>query len=390
MNMAPFSTSCIQISTAAIRNNIAFLHKTMGDKVCLSSVVKGNAYGHGISTYVPLAEAAGVTHFSVFSDEEAWQVKAVCRPDTEVMIMGQVSDSGLDWAIKNDVSFFVFDFPRLEKAIARAHAIGKSARIHLEIETGMNRTGFQLKAMPELIVLLKKNKAYLQLEGLCTHYAGAESITNFVRVKQQIEQFKLAQAQFKQARLKVRRHHTACSAAALMYPETRMDMVRIGILQYGFWPSPEVKLRFLGPLEGAKTKADPLKRCMRWTSEVMSVQEVAAGQFIGYGTHFLAQKKMRVATVPVGYSHGYARSLSNQGRVLIGSHEAAVIGVVNMSLMLVDVTAHKHIQIGDEVVLIGKNGKKAITVASFGELSHQLNYELLTRMPLNIARKPVA
>ncbi|MDP2188433.1 MAG: alanine racemase [Sphingobacteriaceae bacterium] len=390
MNQAPFSTSCIQISTAAIRSNIHFLRKTMGNKVCLSSVVKGNAYGHGISTYVPLAEAAGVTHFSVFSDEEAWQVKAVCRPSTEVMIMGQVSDSGLDWAIKNDVSFFVFDFARLDKTIARARFLGKAARIHLEIETGMNRTGFQLTALPTLLALLKQNKTHLVLEGLCTHYAGAESITNFVRVKQQIEQFKLAQAQFKQARLKVRRHHTACSAAALMYPETRMDMVRIGILQYGFWPSPEVKLRFLGPLEGAKTKADPLKRCMRWTSEVMSVQEVAAGEFIGYGTHYLAQKKMRVATVPVGYSHGYARSLSNQGRVLIGSHEAAVIGVVNMSLMLVDVTAHKHIQIGDEVVLIGKNGKKAITVASFGELSHQLNYELLTRMPLNIARKPVA
>ncbi len=390
MNQAPFSTSCIQISTAAIRNNIAFLRKTMGNKVCLSSVVKGNAYGHGISTYVPLAEAAGITHFSVFSDEEAWQVKAVCRPETEVMIMGQLSDSGLDWAIKNDVSFFVFDFPRLEKAIERARIFAKAARIHIEIETGMNRTGFQLKELPELIAILKQNKSHLVLEGLCTHYAGAESITNFVRVKQQIAQFKQAQALFRQARLKARRQHTACSAAALMYPETRMDMVRIGILQYGFWPSPEVKLRFLGPLASTKTKSDPLKRCMRWTSEVMSVQEVAAGQFIGYGTHYLAQKKMRVATVPVGYSHGYARSLSNQGKVLIGSNEAAVIGVVNMSLMLVDVTAHKHIQIGDEVVLIGKNGQKAITVASFGELSHQLNYELLTRMPLNIERKAVS
>lgn len=390
MSQAPFSTSCIQISTAAIRNNIHFLRKTMGDKVCLSSVVKGNAYGHGIATYVPLAEAAGVTHFSVFSDEEAWQVQQVCRPNTEIMIMGQLSEAGLDWAIKTGVSFFVFDFPRLEKALEVARATGKQARIHLEIETGMNRTGFQMKALPALIAALKKNKSHLVLEGLCTHYAGAESIANYVRVKQQIELFKQAQAQFRQARLKVKRHHTACSAAALMYPETRMDMVRIGILQYGFWPSPEVKLRFLGPIEHAKTKPDPLKRCMRWTSEVMSLQDVAAGQFIGYGTHYLAQKKMRVATVPVGYSHGYARSLSNQGKVLIGTNEAPVIGVVNMSLMLVDVSAMKQVQIGDEVVLIGKNGQKAITVASFGELSHQLNYELLTRMPLNIERKAVS
>jgi len=306
------------------------------------------------------------------------------------MIMGQLSDAGLDWAIRTGVSFFVFDFPRLEKTIAKAREIGKPALIHIEIETGMNRTGFQIKALGALIALLKQNKAHLVLEGLCTHFAGAESTSNFVRVKQQIEQFKLAQAQFRQARLKVRRHHTACSAAALMYPETRMDMVRIGILQYGFWPSPEVKLRFLGRLDYAKTKPDPLKRCIRWTSEVMSMQEVAAGQFIGYGTHYLAQKKMKVAAIPVGYSQGYARSLSNQGKVLVGKSEASVIGVVNMSLMLVDVTAIKQVQIGDEVVLIGKNGHKAITVASFGELSHQLNYELLTRMPLNIERKAVS
>lgn len=390
MTQAPFSTSCIQISRAAVNNNIRFLRKTLGEKVCLSSVVKGNAYGHGIRTFVPLAEAAGIQHFSVFSDEEAWQVKAVCHASSEIMIMGQLSEDGLAWAIDHEVSFFVFDFSRLHRAIQIAKSHQKKARIHLEVETGMNRTGFQLNDFAKLISLLKANKSHLILEGLCTHFAGAESITNYVRIQSQMAQFKQAQLQFRQARLKVRRFHTACSAAALMYPETRMDLVRIGILQYGFWPSPEVKLRFLGPANHPNSTSDPLKRCLRWTSTVMSLQAVEAGQFIGYGTHFLAQQKMLVATVPVGYSHGYARSLSNQGKVLIGQHEVPVIGVVNMSLMLVDVSALKQVDVGDEVVLIGKNGHKAITVASFGELSQQLNYELLTRMPLNIERKAVA
>lgn len=386
MSQNPFSTSSIQVSAGHIKNNIQYLRKLLGKKILISGVVKGNAYGHGIETYVPLAEAAGLQHFSVFSDEEAWEVKQVCQTSTEVMIMGQVSAAGLRWCIEEDVSFFVFDIARLTAAVRLAVELGRKARIHIEIETGMNRTGFRAADLPALISFIRKNKGTLILEGLCTHFAGAESVTNYLRIKEQIALYDDARKAFKRAKIEFKHLHTACSAAALMYPETRLDMVRIGILQYGFWPSPEVKLRILGPATPGKPRPDPLQRCMRWTSKVMSVQAVPAGQFIGYGTHFLAQRNMRVATVPVGYSHGYARSLSNLGQVLLRGQLAKVVGVVNMSLMIIDVTHIKSIKEGDEVVLIGKNGRKAITVASFGELSNQLNYELLTRMPRNIPR----
>jgi alanine racemase len=389
MNMAPFSTSCIEISAQAIKSNHDYLRKTMGKEVLLSAVVKGNAYGHGISTYIPLAEKAGYRHFSVFSDEEAWEVKAVCRPDTELLIMGQISEQGLAWCIQEDIGFFVFDFERLRASIQLAEAIGKAARIHIELETGMNRTGFRPDQLPELKSLLRTHRKLLAFEGLCTHFAGAESVTNYLRIKEQITLFHEGRRSFARAKIHFKQLHTACSAAALMFPETRMDMVRIGILQYGYWPSPEVKLRILGPQTPGKPRLDPLKRCIRWTSRVMSLQRVQAGDFVGYGTHFLAQRNMLLATVPVGYSQGYARSLSNQGRVIVRSQEVAVIGVVNMSLMIVDVSGIKNVQAGDEVVLIGRNGRKAVTVASFGEMSNQLNYELLTRMPRNIPRKAV-
>lgn len=390
MNQNPFSTSCIQVSASHVKNNIQYLRKLLGKKLLISGVVKGNAYGHGIETYVPLAETAGLQHFSVFSDEEAWEVKQVCKKNTEVMIMGQVSPQGLRWCIEASVSFFVFDLDRLSSAVGLAAELGLPARVHIEIETGMNRTGFRAAELPALVSYLRKNKAHLVLEGLCTHFAGAKSVTNYLRIKEQIALFEEARKTFKRAKIDFKHYHTACSAAALMYPETRLDMVRIGILQYGFWPSPEVKLRILGPATPGKPRPDPLQRCMRWTSKVMSLQAVPAGQFIGYGTHFLAQRNMRVATIPVGYSHGYARSLSNLGQVLLRGQLAKVVGVVNMSLMIVDVTHIKTVKEGDEVVLIGKNGRKAITVASFGELSNQLNYELLTRMPRNIPRVAIA
>ena len=160
-------------------------------------------------------------------------------------------------------------------------------------------------------------------------------------------------------------------------------MVRIGIMQYGFWPSDETLINYLSKKE---EKVDPLQRVISWKSKVMSTKEVNTGEFIGYGTTYLAHKKMKIATIPVGYAHGFSRSLSNQGRVLIKGKRVGVVGIVNMNLMTVDVTDIPEIQKGDEVVLIGKQGDLAISVASFSELSNQLNYELLTRLPYKIPR----
>ena len=178
--------------------------------------------------------------------------------------------------------------------------------------------------------------------------------------------------------------HSACSAASVMFPETRMDMVRIGIMQYGLWPSPEV---FVNYLNSKKNKIDPLKRVITWKSTVMSVKKVNIGDFIGYGTSFLAERKMKIAVVPIGYSHGYSRSLSNQGRVLINGQRCIVVGSVNMNMMTVDVTDIDNVKKDDEVVLIGKQEELTVSVASFSDFSNQLNYELLTRIAKTIPRK---
>ena len=179
------------------------------------------------------------------------------------------------------------------------------------------------------------------------------------------------------------KRHTACSAAAMSYLKSRMDMVRIGIMQYGFWSSRET---FIGYINNKEEKADPLHRIIRWKSHVMSTKSVKAGEFIGYGTSYLAQRDMKIATIPVGYSHGFSRGLSNQGRVLIHGNRIGVIGIVNMNLITVDITNIPEIKKGDEAVLIGTQGDLTISVASFSELSNQLDYELLTRLNHNIPR----
>ncbi|WP_369765234.1 alanine racemase [Flavobacterium sp. WC2429] len=378
------TNSIIELNKKAYQKNISFLKNTFGKKVLLSSVVKGNAYGHGIKEFVLMAYECGVTHFSVFDVEEAKIVKATLADKAIIMVMGLVQDEDMEWVVANHVEFFVFDKSRLTKATRVAKKLHKKAILHIEVETGMNRTGFEKKELNSIIAFLKKEKEYLIFKGLCTHYAGAESIANYYRVEKQIKRFDEIYQYLWDNDLKPEIKHSACSAASIMFPKTRMDMVRIGIMQYGLWPSPEV---FVNYLNSKKSKIDPLHRVITWKSSIMSVKKVNIGDFIGYGTSFLAERKMKIAVVPIGYSHGYSRSLSNQGRVLINGQRCIVVGSVNMNMMTVDVTDIETVKKEDEVVLIGTQEDLTVSVASFSDFSNQLNYELLTRISKTIPRK---
>jgi alanine racemase len=378
------ATSKIYLDSKALKANLKFLRKRFGSITRFSSVVKSNAYGHGIEPFISMAESEGIDHFSVFSAEEALRVYKAAVTDPDIMVMGWLDNTEMEWIINNEIEFYIFEIQRLEKAISISRKLGKRARVHLEVETGMNRTGLEKEAIKKAVQLLKDHPAELDLYGICTHYAGAESIANYYRIRQQMKHFRGIKEQFQREGLTPRMYHSACSAAAFNYPSTRMDLVRIGIAQYGFWPSRETFIQYI---HSNPKKKDPLKRIMSWKSEIMSIKEVNTGEFISYGTSYLAQEPKRIAIVPVGYAHGYNRSLSNQGRVLIGGNRVGVIGLVNMNMLIADISYVTDTKIGDEVVLIGHQGDLEITVASFSEISEQLNYELLTRLPANIERE---
>lgn len=376
-------TSQIEISKSAFVHNLRFIDEIIGKDTQYSSVVKGNAYGHGIDQFVPLAFQCGVRHFSVFSADEAFRVKAVTGGGATIMIMGMIDNDQLEWAIENGIEFFVFDMDRLEQAVVTAQRIGKPAKVHIEIETGMNRTGFSKKGFQHVLHYLRVAEPHLEVKGLCTHYAGAESIANYHRIKRQQRLYNSALKKMKDFGVNPQYLHTACSAASIRYPKTHMDLVRIGILQYGFFPSRETLIYYLTK---RKEHEYPLERLISWKSKVMDVKTVKTGEFIGYGTSYLANNDMKIATVPVGYSHGFSRVLSNQGKVLIHGQRHGVIGTVNMNMMSIDVTHLDNVKKGDEVVIIGKQGDMEISVSSFSEYSDQVNYELLTRLPSNIPR----
>lgn len=181
--------------------------------------------------------------------------------------------------------------------------------------------------------------------------------------------------------------HIACSAAALAYKDTVYDMVRIGVAQYGFWPSPDIYYMHLQEI--GKQSDGALKRIFTWKTDVMDVRDVDAGEFIGYGTSYQASQNMKVAVMPLGYSNGYPRAQSNIGHVLIKGKKVQIVGLINMNLFMVDVSHLSDVQVGDEVVLVGRQNNNTINISSFSQVTQLLNNEMLSRLPAAIPRRIV-
>ena len=353
----------------------------------MSAVVKANAYGHGIPQMTVMLERCGVHHFSVASAHEAEEVLEHCSENCKIMIMGILYDEDLAWAIENDIEFYVFDYGRLPKILEVAKSVGKQAVIHVEVETGTNRTGMERKSFSKTITWLKRHKRHVRFEGVCTHIGGAETFNNEFKIKPQISRFQDILKELKKKNFTPKYRHMACSAAALAYPQTRLDMVRIGVSIYGFWPSSDIYYAHLRAT--GKNKDTPLKRIITWKTDVMDIKQVNEGDFIGYGTAYQALHEMKIAVIPLGYSNGYSRALSNKGYVLIKGKKAPIVGLVNMNLFMVDISHIPNVQINDEVVLLGKQKNGVIRVSSFTDRTQLLNNEMLSRLPAAIPRKIV-
>lgn len=376
-------SSWIELDEDRLRRNLRFLRRAMGKGPTFCSVVKGNAYGHGIAEFVPMAERSGVRQFAVFGAQEAFEVLSVASRRSQVMIMGQLDAADVLWAVENGVSFFVFDLSRLDVALRAARKVGRPARVHLEVETGLHRTGLTERGLRAAMRRMATRADRVELRGVCTHLSGAESSANFYRITEQIEVFRRRSALLGPDVAR----HVACSAAVFSYPQAIHDMVRVGIAQYGYWPSEETRMFYLrsGP-ERARRERSRLARVMTWKSRIMSLNSVPAGAFVGYGLGHQVLHRSRIAIVPVGYAHGLPRAQSDGGRVLVHGRPCPIVGSVSMNSHTIDVTDVDGVKVGDEVVLIGEQDDAEISVGAFGERTHVLNYEVLARLSTKIPR----
>lgn len=380
-------SSLITLNEKSVQNNINFLKKKLGKKVKISAVVKANAYGHGIEQIVPLFEKHGIDHYSVFYFNEALRVSKSLSKDTTIMIMGWISDSHLQQTIQNGYEFYIFNLDRLLKTLEIARKLQIAAKIHLEVETGMNRTGLNIEEFNEAIRIIKENPDHIEVVGFCTHLAGAESISNHYRIQKQLKKYFKLLNSLDSNDIKPKFKHVANSAAAFVYPASRLDLVRIGIMIYGFWSSTETFIQYL---ERKVNKNDPLERILGWKTQIMATKKIKAGEFVSYGLSYLAQNDIVTAVLPIGYAGGYIRSLSNKGQVLLRGQLCRVIGLVNMNMLIIDISHVPDAVIGDEVVIIGRQGDLEIKVSAFSDISNKLNYEVLANLPPQIDRKILA
>jgi len=370
----------IEVSRSALRYNAAELRRVIGSRVKLMAVVKSNAYGHGTDEVVR-AVGAAADWFGVDSLPEALAVRRA-GSKKPVLILGYTRLDQLKEAWRQGFSLTVYNRQTIER-LARIAAAAKPAKLHLKIETGTSRQGILPSELAGLARLVARRKN-LVLEGVSTHYANIEDTSDPTYALSQLRRFKEALAVLAGLGLQPPLRHTACSAAALLYPETRFDLARTGISLYGLWSS-EVTRKSL-----ADAGADiDLRPALTWKTVVAQVKELPKGTPVSYGLTERLDKDSTVAVLPVGYWDGFDRRLSSVGEVLIRGRRAKILGRVCMNMCVVDVSGVKGVKPEDEVVLLGRQGRDRISAEEFAGRIHSINYEAVTRINSTLPRRLV-
>lgn len=356
----------IEISKAALLNNIEQIKKRIPKKTKYIAVIKSNAYGHGILQVVNTIKSK-VDAFGVYDFNDAILLREKKITKT-ILMMGRVFESQLSAAVKNNIEVSVSTLDILETS--------KKVKIHICVDTGLGRDGFISGDMEKALELLAKNKN-IEVKGLYTHFAAPDESAYNPYTKKQIEKLNVWKEALKKIGLTPATHISSTAGAFINEFDCCLDAVRIGGGTYGLWSSNEVYLR-----SKTKTKLIPV---LSWKSTVTEIKSLSRGCNISYGCTFSLKRDSKVAILPVGYFDGIPRIASAKGYVMINGVKAPQLGRVTMNMIVVDVTDVKKIKIGDEAIIIGKG----VTAEDWGFWSGSFNYEITTRINSNIPRKLV-
>lgn len=375
-------TNWIEISAEAYRRNIAFFRSKIRNNADIAVVIKANGYGHGMIEMARFAESSGINIFCVNSLAEALELRKAGLPQ-RVIVLGPVVVHSLETAVMNDIECVCYNTGSLLELQRSAQKRNKKAFIHLKIETGTNRQGIRGSELSAFIGELKKCQDVI-LKGVYSHFANIEDTTDHSYAKYQIDSFKKEVSAIRDAGFSGFDMHFASSAAAIIFQSTHFNMIRLGISQYGLWPSKETYLSYI--TEFGHGPEHILTPVLTWKTVIGQVKSVKAGEFVGYGCSHQLTRDSKIAVLPIGYSDGYDRSLSNQGYVLVKGRRAPVIGRIAMNLTTIDVTDIPGVAVEDEVVLIGTQGEQTIRAEHLAVLAGTINYEIVSRIPAHIPR----
>lgn len=351
------------VSLDAVAHNFEEMRKNISEDTKIIAVIKADGYGHGARSIAGLIhDYEYIWGFAVATPEEAIELRnsGVTKP---VLILGIVFEEYFREMVAGDIRLAVSSFSMAEKLSREAVRQERKVHIHLALDTGMSRIGFADNG--ESVEEIRKTAALenVVVEGLFTHFARADE-TDKNPASVQLERYLRFAERLEEAGVEIPLRHCSNSAGIIRMPEANLNAVRAGITIYGIYPSFEVERDIVR-----------LQPVMELKSHVTFVKNIQPGTAVSYGGTFVADRPMRIATIPVGYADGYPRGLSGKGRVLIRGRKAAILGRVCMDQFMVDVTAIPDVQPGDEVTLIGKDGGEYISMEELGEISGRFSYE---------------
>lgn len=351
-----------EVNLDAIAQNVKNIKKLIGKKKELMAVVKGNAYGHDILEISSVVLENGATRLAVARLEEAIFLRKA-GITVPILVLGLTLKPQAESLVSYDITPTVCEFEMIEKLSELAVQMNKMAKIHLKVDTGMGRIGIFPDDVLRFIKRIKALKK-VEIEGIFTHFSVADEKDKFY-TEEQFRKFIEILTILEKEGIKIPIKHVGNSATLLDLPHMWLDMVRPGLAIYGLYPSKEVKKTInLIPAQQFKTK-------------IVFIKELPRGESISYGRTYITKRRMRVASLPVGYADGYNRLLSNQGEVLVRGQRVPIIGRVCMDQCMIDVTNLTQVEIGDEVVLWGRQGEEMITVEEIAQKIRTINYEIV-------------
>lgn len=352
----------IQIDSNIFKSNLHAIRQSIGTDVKVCLPVKANAYGHGIKGISKLAEPF-VDYIAVACLNEGALLRniGIKKP---ILVLGAIDEEQISGLIQNDLEITISSLYKARLVSDFCRKIGRSCKIHIKVDTGMNRIGIKAKNAPSLIdFVLSENT--LNLIGVYSHLAESEEADRRFTFSQ-IEEFQKI-ASYAKSKKPDTICHLANSGGLCYFPESCFDMIRPGILSYGYFPGKEISTH---PL-------NQIKPCFTLKTKVSYFKAIEAGESVSYNRKYKSDRLTRIVTLPIGYGDGYRRALSNKGSVLIRDHKYQIAGNICMDMTMVDIDSDGTAYVGDETVLIGRQGDQEVKLEEVASLCKTICYEIL-------------
>jgi alanine racemase len=369
----PLRPAWLEIDLGRFRRNLQLIRRDLPPKVQLLAVVKDDAYGHGALEISRVALQEGASFLGVATLEEAMTLRDSGITE-RILLLGERQEAELPWCVAYDLTVCVNDAGTVRNLARVATGFSKRVPVHLKINTGMSRYGVRWDEALPLIGQICAEKS-LELEGVMTHFAQSDELDKtFPNL--QIARFDEVMQGMDQQGLVARIKHLCNSGGFLDLPGAHRDMVRVGILLYGIFPS-SVCRRIPG-----------IESVMSVKARIAAVQHLKPGEVVGYGMRYTAPSPRRIAVLPIGYGDGFPR-VRNQGFALICGKRAPIVGGIAMDAVMVDITDIPEAGMWDEAVVMGRQGNDEITVHDVAKLKNSVSYDVLTGWRLRMRRKCV-